>query len=83
MPHKALRSAVTRMQRALDAAPVAGVSDGAPEVAQCRTRKADVDRFVANKVAAITELTDATAVRVDASSTVEVRRSFQRIGTQL
>ena len=37
-----LRSAVTRMQRALDAAPAAGVSDDAPEVTRCRARMAEV-----------------------------------------
>ena len=41
-----LRSAATRMQRALDAAPAAGVSDGAPEVARCRARMAEVDMQV-------------------------------------
>ena len=38
--HEELRSAVTSMQIALDAAPAAGLSDGAPEVARCRARMA-------------------------------------------
>ena len=42
-----LRSAAARMQRALDAAPAAGVSDDAPEVVRCRARMAEVDAMCA------------------------------------
>ena len=47
--NKALRSAATRMQRALEAALAAGASDDAPEVARCRARNAEVGKLVTIK----------------------------------